>query len=102
MYTPVINMLCGWINRDPRYELVANTSLGLVPSLITNLDYSVTYASETPYVPRRDLGSLLQGLSYNLTISLMSDPSLLVTTTTTVPCHRSLTETVWKVDGCPT
>jgi hypothetical protein len=101
MYTPMINMLSGYINRDPRYELVANTSLGLVPSLITNLPINVTYASETPYIPRRDLGSLLQELSHNLTISLMSNPSLLVTSSTTVPCHRTVTETVWKVDWLP-
>ena len=101
MYAPMINTLVGYINRDPRNELVANTSLGLVPSLITNLPLYETYASETPYLPRRDLGSLLEELSHNLTISLMSIPSLLVTSSTTVPCHKTATKTVWEVDWMP-
>lgn len=101
MYTPMINTLVGYISRDPHGELLVNTSLGLVPFLIHNLPYNATYSSETPYLPRKHLGSLLEELSQNLTISLMSVSSLLVTTTKMVSCHKTTTETTWKVDWLP-
>ena len=101
MYTPMINYLSGWIYRDPRYELVTNTSLGLVPPLITDLPIYNEYATETPYLPSRDLGKLLEELSHNLTISLISDPDLLITTTALTTCERQHTQSVWKFNWRP-
>ena len=101
LYSPMNELLSGSLTVDPRSSFNAFTSLGLVPGLITQLSNPLSYGYEAPFVPRPDFGSLLEELSQNLTISLMSNSQLGVTSSAEVLCHRSVDQTVWKVSWLP-
>lgn len=103
MFLPVINTLNGTIGYVQQNAISYSTNMGLITSLIDSppLNLSKAYLSDIPWLPRTDLGPLLQELSYNLSISLMSYPELLVTSDTTVTCTKYQTETVWKFDRTP-
>jgi len=80
MYLRMVDMISGTIVYDPRETLIIDTKIGLILTLITNLPKGVTtyYGQGTPYLPKRDLRVLVEELSDNLIMSLMSNPTLLI------------------------
>ena len=44
---------------------------------------------------------MLEGLSHNLTLSVLSNPELGITGSKVVSCYASTTQTVWKVNWVP-
>jgi hypothetical protein len=101
LYSPLVNLLSGDITRDPQERFVANTSIGSIPLLVHTYNGSMASGQEDPYVPNLDIGPLLEKLSQNISISLLSQPKLDTTTTTLTTCTTHETLTVWKFKPVP-
>ncbi|KAK5291635.1 hypothetical protein LTR99_010762 [Exophiala xenobiotica] len=101
VYQTMISMINGSIIRDPREELVDQTTISLVPTLITQYNGSTQYGQAELAVPHLEIGPLIEELSHNISISLLSEPRLQVTNTSTTSCATSVTSTVWKYSALP-
>jgi hypothetical protein len=97
LYTNLVGLLSGNITySDPGGWNGQYTAVGLVPTLV---EYN-TLGGNDPYLPIYNLASLLGEISRNMTISLISNPTLAVTTNTTTNCY-TIEANVFKYDPVP-
>lgn len=101
IYSSLISLLSGYIIRDPQEGLFANTSIGSISSLVHLYNGSMASGQEDPYLPDLDIGPLLEKLSQNISISLLSQPKLDTTSTTEAACTTRETLTVWNFHPVP-
>jgi hypothetical protein len=97
----MIKTVQGTITRDPREVLFSNTTIALVPTLVEDYNGTNVYGEMEPGVPRKNLGPLLEDLSHNVSLSLMSEPNLLAVGQAKTACSSSRTLTVWKYNPVP-
>lgn len=98
----MIETIEGTIYRNPEGEVLNdNTTIALVPTLVQNYTAARGYGLTEPAYPHSNVGPLLEELSYNISISLMSEPSLQVVGRTKTTCITSRTLTVWKYKPIP-
>lgn len=93
LYHYMVSLFSGNLNNDPEYGISGETSIALVPTLVT---YNESNAQD-PYLPIYDMAPLLEDLSRNVSISLLSNSKLRVTNETTTTCTKIETIAVWKV-----
>ena len=101
LYSPLVDLVSGYITRDPQERIVSNTSIGSIPPLVHVYNSSMASGQEDPYVPDLEIGPLLEKLSQNMSISLLSQPKLDTTTTKITTCTTYETLTVWKFKPAP-
>jgi hypothetical protein len=101
LYSPLVDLVSGYITRDPQEGIFSNTSIGSIPSLVHVYNSSMASGQEDPYIPNLEIGPLLEKLSQNISISLLSQPKLDTTTTTITTCTTHETLTVWKPKPAP-
>lgn len=98
LYDYMAGMFAGFIDRDPRMVLgTVGTNISVMPTFTTYNSSS----NQAEYLPVFNLAPLIEELSHNVSISLMSNPSLKVTNTTMTTCISTETLTVWKYDRAP-
>ena len=98
MYTPLMNLISGFIDRDPRAGLDTSTELASIPGLCKKYTGPIRDTTTDSFIPELNLGPLLEGVSHNISISLLSqsDPRLRGVVTVETTCQVYHTETVWK------
>lgn len=101
MYQILVSTINGTIFRDPREILADQTTISLVPTLCTQYNKSSPYGQTELAIPHLEIGPLIEQLSHNISISLLSEQRLQVTNTTTTICVTSTTMTVWKYSLVP-
>lgn len=101
LYSPLIGLLSGSIDRYPQEGLVSSTAIGSVPQLVRIYEGYMGSGQQDPYIPILALGPRLEELSRNVSISLLSQPKLDTTTTVATTCTTYTTITVWKFRPTP-
>jgi hypothetical protein len=102
LYRALIQIIQGSINRSPEGESLSdNTTVALVPTLVGYDEEKIFYGEAEPAIPYTNMGPLLEELSHNISISLLSEPRLQITGITTTTCTISRTLTVWKYKYMP-
>jgi hypothetical protein len=101
IYSPLVDLLQGDITRSPQETMAANTNIGSIPALVHVYNGSMAAGQEDPYLPNLEIGPLLESLSHNLSISLLSYPNLDTTIQIETTCTTTTTLTVWKFHPPP-
>lgn len=98
----LIETIQGTINRTPEGEVLSdNTTIALVPTLVQSYNITHSYGMTELAYPYKNIGPLLEELSHNISVSLISEPSLQVVGATKTTCITSRTYTVWKYKPIP-
>ncbi|KAI1619595.1 hypothetical protein EDD37DRAFT_200320 [Exophiala viscosa] len=101
IYQILISTINGSIFRDPREVLVDQTTIALVPTLISQYNGSSPYGQAELAIPHLKIGPLIEELSHNISISLLSEPRLQITNITNTSCATTSSSTVWKYSPLP-
>lgn len=96
LYNPFMSLIEGSITRDPRSIIVSGTELASIPKLCRKYNGSMGIEPEDPFIPVLDLGPVLEEVSHNISISLMSNQKLSNIVLVNTPCRVYHDETVWK------
>lgn len=97
LYRSLCPYLAGQINHN--LESVGwsdNSTVAFIPGLVYYPNASSIYRYSEPTLPRTDMGTLLEELSHNISISLLSEPRLQVVGSTSTTCSISATPSVWR------
>ena len=95
LYLPLYNSIRGYIIRDPRDYMLISTNIAQIPALVREVNVSSVGVPTLFYIPDPGMLPHLEQLSRNLSLSLMANPQLAVTQTTTTSCSTSTTKLVW-------
>lgn len=101
IYQILISTINGSIFRGPREVLVDQTTIAMVPTLISQYNGSSQYGQAELAIPHLEIGPLIEELSHNMSISLLSEPRLQITHTANASCATSATKAVWKYSPLP-
>lgn len=101
LYSYLVGQLQGTISRDPREIIRSNTNLASIPTLVHDYTGQMGVGQEDPYIPNLKLGPLLEELSRNISISLISQQRLDTTAIAITTCATYKTLTVWIFHPSP-